>query len=68
MRTYTLELSEDETNFHEVSHTVNNSFSNTLNTFAATTARFIRLTVSKPTLGATSAVRLYEFEAYGLTK
>ena len=67
-RAYTLELSEDGTNFHEVSRTASNSASNTINTFAAASARFIRLTVNQPTQGADSAVRLYEFEAYGLTK
>ena len=67
-RAYTLELSEDGTNFHEVSRTASNSASNTINIFAAASARFIRLTVNQPTQGADLAVRLYEFEAYGLTK
>ena len=67
-RAYTLELSKDGTNFHEVSRTASNSDGNTINTFAAASARFIRLTVNQPTQGADSAVRLYEFEAYGLTK
>lgn len=43
-RAYTLELSKDGTNFHEVSRTASNSDGNTINTFAAASARFIRLT------------------------
>lgn len=67
-RSYILETSEEGKHFAEVSRTMNNSAGNSLNTFAATSARFIRLTVVQPTQGADSAVRLYEFEAYGLDK
>ncbi len=50
-RAYTLELSKDGTNFHAVSRTASNSDGNTINTFAAASARFIRLTVNQPTQG-----------------
>ena len=67
-KAYTIEVSEDGEKFHEVSRTTNNTQGMTLNTFAVTTARFVRVIVDQPTQGADSAVRLYELEVYGLNE
>lgn len=67
-KAYTIEVSEDGENFREVSRTTNNTQGMTLNTFAVTTARFVRVIVDQPTQGADSAVRLYELEVYGLNE
>ncbi|OQO68526.1 mannosyl-glycoprotein endo-beta-N-acetylglucosamidase [Enterococcus villorum] len=67
-KAYTIEVSQDGKNFHEVSRTTNNTQGMTLNTFAVTTARFVRVIVDQPTQGADSAVRLYELEVYGLNE
>jgi hypothetical protein len=67
-KAYTIEVSEDGENFREVSRTTNNTQGMTLNTFAVTTARFVRVIVDQPMQGADSAVRLYELEVYGLNE
>lgn len=61
-------MSADGENFQEVSRTTNNTQGSTLNTFAATTARFVRVIIDQPTQGADTAVRLYELEVYGLAE
>ncbi len=67
-KAYTIEVSADGENFQEVSRTTNNTQGSTLNTFAATTARFVRVIIDQPTQGADTAVRLYELEVYGLAE
>ena len=65
---YTIEVSEDGVNFTEIVNVKKNSLANTVNTFKAIPARYVRLTVTKSTQGSDSAVRIYEIEVYGLDK
>lgn len=67
-KAYTIEVSANGENFQEVSRTTNNTQGSTVNTFAATTARFVRVIIDQPTQGADTAVRLYELEVYGLAE
>ncbi|MBT8951592.1 mannosyl-glycoprotein endo-beta-N-acetylglucosamidase, partial [Lactobacillus delbrueckii subsp. bulgaricus] len=46
----------------------NNTQATSLNTFAATSARYVRLVVDKPTQVADTAVRIYEMDVLGLTQ
>lgn len=65
---YTIEVSEDGTNFTEVVNAKKNSNSNTVDTFKAIFARYVRVTATKPTQGSDSAVRIYEIEVGGIEK
>lgn len=65
---YTIEVSEDGKNFTEVTSIKKNTKSNTIDTFKATKAQYVRITATKPTQGSDSAVRLYEIEVYGIDK
>lgn len=65
---YTIEVSEDGVNFTEVVNVKKNSAANTINTFKAIPARYVRVTATKPTQGSDSAVRIYEIEVYGVDK
>jgi endo-beta-N-acetylglucosaminidase D/PKD repeat protein len=65
---YTIEVSEDGKEFIEVSSVKKNSNSNTVDTFKAVNARYVRINAIKPTQGSDSAVRIYEIEVYGIDK
>jgi mannosyl-glycoprotein endo-beta-N-acetylglucosaminidase len=65
-RAYTIEVSEDGKEFTQVTRIINNEKGETVDTFAATKAQFVRFTSDKPTQGADSAVRIYEIGVYGL--
>lgn len=65
-RAYTIEVSEDGKEFIQVTRVINNEAASTVDTFAATPAQFIRLTVDKPTQESDSAARIYEIGVYGL--
>lgn len=65
---YTIEISEDGVNFTEIVNVKNNSLPNTVDTFKATSARYVRVNAIKPTQGSDSAVRIYEIEVFGIDK
>lgn len=65
-KAYTIEVSEDGKEFTKVSRTINNTAANSVNTFAAQKARYVKLVVDKPTQGSDSAVRIYELGVYGV--
>lgn len=65
---YTIEVSEDGKDFTEVVLVKKNTKGNTVDTFKATKAKYVRINVIKPTQGSDSAVRLYEIEVYGMDK
>lgn len=63
---YTIEVSEDGTNFTEVVNVTKNSLGQTIDAFKAVNARYVKLTILKPTQGSDTAARIYEVEVYGL--
>lgn len=65
---YTIEVSEDGVNFTEVVSVKKNSKANTVDTFKAVNARYVRINVIKPTQGSDSATRIYEIEINGISK
>lgn len=65
-RAYTIEVSEDGKDFKQVTRVIGNESGETVDTFAATKARFVRLTTDKPTQGSDTAVRIYDLGVYGL--
>ena len=65
---YTIEVSEDGKTFTEVVNVKKNSSANTVDTFKAVNARYVRVNVTKPTQGSDSAVRIYEIEVNGKGK
>lgn len=67
-KAYSIEVSSDGKEFTQVSHTANNTAAESVNTFSAMPARYIKVIIDKPTQGSDSAVRLYELEIYGLVE
>lgn len=65
---YTIEVSEDGKAYTEVATIKKNSKANTIDTFKAVKARYVRINTTKPTQGSDSAVRIYEIEVYGIDK
>lgn len=65
---YTIEISEDGKEFTEVVSVKKNTKGNTVDTFKASKARYVRITISKPTQGSDTAVRLYGIDVYGIDK
>ncbi len=65
-RAYKIEISEDGKEFTQVVRVLNNKDAETVDTFAPTHARYVKVTVDKPTQGSDSAVRLYELQVFGL--
>lgn len=65
-KAYTLSVSEDGTNYKDVVQVKKNTAAKTLDTFAPVKARYIKLSVIKPTQGSDTAARIYEVEVYGL--
>lgn len=63
---YLIETSTDGTVFTPALEVKNNSSGETMDTFAPVTARYIKITVIKPTQGTDTAVRIYEIQAGGL--
>lgn len=63
---FTISVSEDGENFTDVAVNKNNKAANSVDTFPAVTARYVKLTVNKPTQGSDSAARIYEVEVFGL--
>ncbi len=65
-KAYTILVSEDGKNYVPVVEITKNIESNTLDTFAPVNARYVKLSVVKPTQGADSAARIYEVEVFGV--
>lgn len=65
-KAYTIEVSEDGTNFTEVVNITRNSSANTVDTFKPVKAKFVRITAIKPSQNSDSAVRIYEIQVKGL--
>ncbi|MDE7262226.1 MAG: discoidin domain-containing protein, partial [Oscillospiraceae bacterium] len=65
-KAYTILVSEDGEEFTEVAKVTKNSLGETLDAFRAVSARYVRLSVDKPTQGSDTAARIYEVEVFGL--
>lgn len=65
-KAYTILVSEDGTNFTEAAKVTKSSASETLDTFQAVKAQYVKLVVEKPTQGSDTAARIYEISVYGL--
>lgn len=62
---YTIEVSSNGNDFTEVASIDKNSLGNTVDTFKATKARYVRINAIKPTQGSDQAVRIYEIQVRG---
>ena len=60
-----VEVSDDGSAWTEVSRVSGNTENQPVVSLPAVQARYVRLTVDKPTNGADSAARIFEFEVYG---
>ena len=67
-KAYTIEISKDGKNYTKVARTSNNTEKESVNTFAPTQGRYVKLVVDKPTQGSDTAVRIYEMQVYGLNE
>ncbi|MCT3305182.1 endo-beta-N-acetylglucosaminidase [Lactiplantibacillus pentosus] len=65
-KAWTIQVSTDGKHFKDVARTYDNTKATSLNTFAETTARYVRIVVDKPTQVADTAVRIYEMDVLGL--
>ncbi|MEG1287385.1 MAG: discoidin domain-containing protein [Clostridium sp.] len=63
---YTIETSVDGVTFTPVKEVIKNSLGNTIDTFKAVEAQYVKITVTKPTQGSDSAVRIYEIDVLGM--
>lgn len=64
-RNYYIETSNDNKEFSKVVDVEGNTEGYTVHTIPVTNARYVRLTITKPTQDADSAARIYEFEVLG---
>lgn len=67
-KAYKVFVSEDGTDYQEVVSVTKNTKDVTLDTFAPVKARYVKLSVIKPTQGSDTAARIYEVEVYGIDK
>lgn len=65
-KSYTISVSTDGNEYTEVFGVTRNSAGTTLDTFAPVKARYVKLSVIKPTQGSDTAARIYEVEVYGV--
>lgn len=65
-KAYTISVSEDGVSFEQIASVTRNTKGTTHDTFAPVPARFVKLSVVKPTQGSDSAARIYEVEVYGI--
>lgn len=63
---YMIEVSEDGENFTEVAYVKKSASANTVDTFKAVNAQYVRVSAIKPTQNSDTAVRIYEIEVKGL--
>lgn len=67
-KAYTISVSSDGTEYIQVANVTKNTLGETLDTFAPVNARYIKLSVVKPTQGSDTAARIYEIQVYGSQK
>ena len=67
-KAYTISVSTDGTEYTSVVSVTKNTLADTLDTFAPVNARYVKLSVVKPTQGSDTAARIYEVQIYGLEK
>ncbi len=65
-KAYTILVSEDGEEFTEVVKVAKNTLGETSDTFQAVSARYVKLSVEKPTQGSDTAARIYEIQVFGL--
>lgn len=65
-KAYTILVSTDGEEFTEVVKVTKNMAGETVDTFPVVNARYVKLSVEKPTQGSDTAARIYEVEVYGL--
>ncbi len=65
-QSYTIETSLDGVTFETVTEVKKNALAETIDTFAAHKARYVKITVNKPSQGADSAVRIYSIDVFGI--
>ncbi|MGL6056850.1 MAG: endo-beta-N-acetylglucosaminidase [Culicoidibacterales bacterium] len=63
---YTIETSVDGSTFTPIVEVKKNTAAETTDTFAAHRARYVKITINKPTQGADSAVRIYAIDVNGI--
>lgn len=67
-KAYTISVSADGTEYTPVVSVTKNTAADTLDTFAPVNARYVKLSVVKPTQGSDTAARIYEVQVYGSEK
>ena len=65
-KAYTILVSVDGEEFTEVVKVTKNMLGETVDTFPVVNARYVKLSVDKPTQGSDTAARIYEVQVYGL--
>ncbi|KGE16316.1 endo-beta-N-acetylglucosaminidase [Paenibacillus wynnii] len=63
---YIIQVSSDGTTWTDVANVQGNSAAETTDAIALIKARYVKLMITKPTQGADTAARIYEFEVKGL--
>lgn len=64
-KSYVISVSEDGVQFTDIMSVTRNTAAVTADTFAPVKARYVKLSVIKPTQGSDTAARIYEVEIYG---
>jgi len=64
-KSYEISVSTDNTEFTPVTKVTKNTAGNTTDTFTPVNARYVKVSVVKPTQGSDSAARIYEIQVYG---
>ena len=64
-KSYEISASTDNTEFTPVTKVTKNTAGNTTDTFTPVNARYVKVSVVKPTQGSDSAARIYEIQVYG---
>lgn len=67
-KSYKVLVSADGSEYQEVVSVTRNTAGTTLDTFTPVSARYVKLSVIKPTQGADTAARIYEVEVFGISK
>lgn len=67
-KAYTIATSTDGITYIPVVSVTKNTLAETLDTFAPVNARYIQLSVVKPTQGSDTAARICEVKVYGYEK
>lgn len=63
---YQILVSEDDVDYTEVANITSNAEANTRDAFAPIEARYVKLSIVKPTQGSDSAARIYDVEVHGV--